>query len=72
MTTTATCPNCGTTITVEPAPVRCACCGRGIHGRREIGESGSVWEGRPLCVYCSALDLRSRATVGPSETKGEL
>ena len=59
-TTTATCPNCGTTITVEPAPVHCACCGR-------------VIEGKPLCSLCEDAELVYRAMrrMGPSEVKGE-
>ena len=73
MTTTIACPNCGTTITVEPAPVHCACCGREIQGRAVIGGAGSAWEGKPLCHWCGVLGpiVAGAGRVGPSETKGE-
>ena len=70
MTTTITCPTCGTTITVEPAPVHCACCGREIQGKPVIGGAGSAWEGKPLCGWCGALGIGERV-LGPSEVKGE-
>ena len=70
MITTITCPTCGTTITVEPAPVHCACCGRVIQGRAVIGGAGSAWEGKPLCHWCGVLGPIV-ARVGPSEVKGE-
>ena len=69
-TTSITCPNCGATITVEPAPVHCACCGREIQGRAVIGGAGSDWEGKPLCRWCGVLGPIV-ASVGPSEVKGE-
>jgi len=72
MTTTITCPTCGTAITVEPAPVHCACCGRAIQGRPAIGGAGSDWEGKPLCGYCAGVErVRIAGRVGPSEVKGE-
>jgi len=77
MTTTITCPNCGTTITVEPAPVHCACCGRVIQGRASIGGAGSDYEGKPLCEFCEGVERVGVAgqgvwgCVGPSEVKGE-
>ena len=73
MTTTITCPTCGTTITVEPAPVHCACCGREIQGRAIIGGAGSEWEGKPLCRWCATLGpiVTGAGRVGPSEVKGE-
>ena len=75
MTTTITCPTCGTVITVEPAsaPVRCACCGREIQGRPVIGAAGSDWEGKPLCHWCGVLRpvVEGAGRVGPSEVKGE-
>ena len=70
MTTTITCPTCGTTITVEPAPVHCACCEREIQGRPVIGDKDSPWEGKPLCHWCGVLGAIV-ASVGPSEVKGE-
>ena len=67
MTTTITCPTCGTVITVEPepAPVHCACCGREIQGKPLVG-----WEGELLCGQCSARGPIV-AGVGPSEVKGK-
>ena len=74
-TTTITCPNCGTVITVEPAPapVHCACCGREIQGKPAIGGAGSDWEGKPLCGDCEDTEhvRRAMGRVGPSEVKGE-
>ena len=76
MTTTITCPTCGTiitVITVEPAPVHCACCGREIQGKPAIGGAGSDWEGKPLCGDCEDTEhvRRAMGRVGPSEVKGE-
>lgn len=74
MTTTITCPTCGTTITVEPAPARCACCGREIQGRVVVGDRNSGdYEGKPLCAFCAALGpiVAGTGRVGPSEVKGE-
>ena len=72
-TTTITCPNCGTTITVEPAPVHCACCGRVIEGKPVVGGAGSEWEGKPLCHWCGVLGpiVAGAGRVGPSEVKGK-
>ena len=69
-TTTITCPTCGTIITVEPAPVHCACCGRVIEGKPVVGGAGSEWEGKPLCHWCGVLGPIV-AGAGPSEVKGE-
>ena len=73
MITTITCPTCGTAITVEPAPVHCACCGREIQGKPAIGGAGSEWEGKPLCGFCAALGpiVAGAGRVGPSEVKGD-
>ena len=72
-TTTITCPTCGTTITVEPAPVHCACCGRVIEGKPAVGGAGSEWEGKPLCHWCGVLGpiVAGAGRVGPSEVKGK-
>ena len=72
--TTITCPTCGTVITIEPAPVHCACCGREIQGRPVIGDhTAGEYEGRPLCAFCAALGpiVAMTGRVGPSEVKGE-
>lgn len=67
-TTTVTCPNCGTVVTVAPAPVRCACCRREIQGRISAGVRMSDGQYGALCEDCSQ---RVSKKPGPSETKGE-
>ena len=69
MTYTATCPNCGTVVTLEPAPVYCVRCGRKVRpGHYVIAPAGSRYAGCPVC--CECIDGQAAENLmGPSEVK---
>ena len=85
MTTTATCPNCGTVVTLEPAPIHCARCGEPAEPGEYVVARGGRYAGRPVCVRCieqqaglnllgeaaepNGMGTRPLGRLGPSEVK---